>query len=216
MSAIGAELHIEPVGPDNARHLDTLFASGDPRTCQCAFLRLTSAEWSASTREDNRRLHRAAIKAAAGDGRAAGLIALRGEVPVGWVSFDERDAYRRLDATPLLRRIDDRPLWSVVCFVVAASARRTGIAAHLLDATLAYARAHGVRLLEAYPVDTTAPGRTKRSSSDLWRSTVPMFERAGFTVVEVRRLTGGTLMADELLAEQESRMTRCRSSSTIG
>jgi GNAT superfamily N-acetyltransferase len=180
-------LHIEPVTPDNAADLDVLFATGDPRSCQCAFMRLANAEWSASTPADNRTVHRTAIAAAAGDGRAAGLIAYRDGAPVGWVSFDEREAYARLDSSRLLRRVDDRPVWSVVCFVVAAGFRRAGVAERLLEATVSYARQHGVRLLESYPVDVSTPTRTTRSSADLWRGTVPMFERAGFRTVDVRR-----------------------------
>lgn len=179
-------LRIEPVTPENAGDLDVLFATGDPRSCQCAFMRLTNAEWSSSPTA-NRAVHRRAIAEATADGRSAGLIAYRDDAPVGWVSFDEREAYDRLDSSHLLRPVDDRPVWSVVCFVVAAAARRTGVAEQLLGATLDYARDHGVRLLESYPVDVATPTRTKRSSADLWRGTVPMFERAGFTTVDVRR-----------------------------
>ena len=178
-------LDIVPITPERLPDLDTLFASGDPRHCQCAYVRLTNAQWSASSPAANRDVHRRAIEAAAADGRAAGLIAYRDGVPVGWVSFDRRDQYARLGSSRLLRPIDDQPVWSVVCFVVAAAARRTGVAHALLDETIRYARNHGVRLLESYPVDVTT--ERKRSAADLWRGTVPMFERAGFQTVEVRR-----------------------------
>jgi GNAT superfamily N-acetyltransferase len=180
-----ARLEIVPVTPERIGDLDTLFATGDPRDCQCAFVRLTNAEWSASTPAANRAVHLRALEAAADDGRAAGLIAYRDGAPVGWVSFDRRDAYGRLRSSPLYRPVDDKPVWSVVCFVVAAAARRTGVAATLLDATVRYAREHGARILESYPVDVSAG--LKRSSAALWRGTVPMFEKAGFQVVEVRR-----------------------------
>ncbi len=185
MAAAG--LRIEPVSPDNAADLDALFATGDPRFCQCAFMRLSNAEWSASTPSDNRAVHHRSIAEAAADGRAAGLIAYRDGAPVGWVSFDQRQAYGRLTASRLLRPVDDKPVWSVVCFVVATAARREGVAEALLAATVDHARANGVRLLESYPVDTSTPGRSRRSAADLWRGTVPMFERAGFTTVDVRR-----------------------------
>jgi GNAT superfamily N-acetyltransferase len=176
---------IEPVTPANAADLDALFAAGDPRSCQCAYMRLSNAAWSASTPPANRDLHRQAIAAATAAGRAAGLIAYDDDGPVGWVSFDRREAYGRLTSSKLLRPVDERPVWSVVCFVVAARARRSGLAGRLLDAAIAYAREHGVTRLEAYPVDT-ADG-AKRPSAELWRGTTTMFERAGFTTVEVRR-----------------------------
>jgi len=86
---------IEPVTPANAAGLDALFAVGDPRVCQCAYMRLSNAAWSASTPAANRDVHRRAIAAATADGRAAGLIAYDDSGPVGWVSFDRRDAYDR-------------------------------------------------------------------------------------------------------------------------
>ena len=177
---------IVAVGPDNVDDLDTLFAHGDPRTCQCAYVRLTNAAFSAASAAERRDVHRAAVRAAAADGRAAGLIAYHDDEPVGWVSFDRREAYDRLSSR-LLGPVDDRPVWSVVCFVVAASARRSGVAARLLDAAVAFARDHGVTTLEAYPVDPASSTATTRSSASLWRGTVPMFEDAGFRTVELRR-----------------------------
>jgi GNAT superfamily N-acetyltransferase len=176
---------IEAVTPANARDLDNLFARGDARSCQCAYMRLSNAAWSASTPAVHRDVHLEAIAAASADGRAAGLIAYDDDGPIGWVSFDRRDAYGRLSSSTLFRPVDERPVWSVVCFVVAARARRSGLAGRLLDAAVAYAREHGATRLEAYPVDTASGA--KRPSAELWRGTTTMFERAGFTTVEVRR-----------------------------
>ena len=50
----------EPVTPDNVDDLDTLFATGDPRTCQCAFMRLSNAAWSAASPGERRAEHRRA------------------------------------------------------------------------------------------------------------------------------------------------------------
>jgi GNAT superfamily N-acetyltransferase len=175
------------VTPDHAADLDALFASGDPRDCQCAYMRLANAAWTAAAPPERRAEHLRAIAAATAAGRAAGLLAYRDDAPVGWVSFDLRPAYGRLSSSSLLRPVDDRAVWSVVCFVVAARARRTGLAGRLLEQAVAYARAHGARLLEAYPVDTAASTTSTRSSADLWRGTVGMFEGAGFRTVEVRQ-----------------------------
>lgn len=179
-------LRIEPVSPENADDLDVLFATGDPKFCQCAYLRLTSGEWKESTQAANRELHRQAIARAREAGNAAGLIAYDadGGQPLGWVSFDERRQFPRLQNSKVLGPVDDKPVWSIVCFVIAARARRQGVGDRLLAAAVDYARDQGVRLLEAYPVDT---GGEKRTSADLWRGTTSMFDRAGFKTVEIRR-----------------------------
>jgi GNAT superfamily N-acetyltransferase len=58
------------------------------------------------------------------------------------------------------------------------------VARALLDAAIAYARDHGATLLEAYPADTDG-GRIPAANA--FKGTVPIFEHAGFEVVERRQ-----------------------------
>lgn len=175
------ELEIVPITSDRLPDLDELLARGDPRTCQCAWMRLTNAEFARGSPDDRRAVHHSAIRAAEAAGRSAGLLAYRNGTAIGWVSFDERDEFDRVGTSSARRAADDAPAWAVVCFVVAARARRHGVAGRLLDAAVEYCSAHGAPALEAYPTTTTG-----RRSNDLWRGTVGMFERAGFTQVAVR------------------------------
>ena len=69
------------------------------------------------------------------------------------MSFGPREEFARLVASRVLQPVDDQPVTSVVCFVIAARARRQGVATALLDAVINYAGEHGVEPLEAYPVD---------------------------------------------------------------
>jgi GNAT superfamily N-acetyltransferase len=83
-----------------------------------------------------------------------------------------------------MKPVDDKPVWSIVCFVVGKKARGRGVATRLLDAGVDYARGHGARLLEAYPVDVAEGQRI--ASADAYRGTLTMFERAGFKVADWR------------------------------
>lgn len=74
---------------------------------------------------------------------------------------------------PRIARIDDKPVWSIMCFVVPATARRQGDAGRLLAAAVHYARDRGARLLGAYPVDSSS-GTT--SSAALYRGMLSIFE----------------------------------------
>jgi GNAT superfamily N-acetyltransferase len=103
---------------------------------------------------------------------------------VGWVSLAPREAYERLEASKVLARLDDRPVWSIVCFVVSRRARGSGIASALLAAAIEHAHEHGATTLEAYPADTTA-GRVPAANA--YHGTLSMFERAGFSVVARRQ-----------------------------
>ena len=164
--------------------LDALFAHGDPRTCQCAYLRLTHRDYANTSPAERRSEHQKSIRRAHRQGRAAGMVAYDDAGPVGWVSFSPRGEYARLVASRVLRPVDEAEVTSVVCFVIAARCRRQGVAAALLDAVIEYAAGHGITLLEGYPVDH---GDERRPGAALWRGPRRLFEAAGFTVVDTRQ-----------------------------
>jgi ribosomal protein S18 acetylase RimI-like enzyme len=89
----------------------------------------------------------------------------------------------KLARSPVLKPVDDRPVWSLVCFVVAGSCRRRGVAEALLGGAVAYAAEQGAEILEAYPVDKPGPGR----DDSLWFGSKSMYDRAGFIEVARRR-----------------------------
>ena len=84
---------------------------------------------------------------------APGLVAYDDDAVVGWVSLGPREDYERLAYSKVLAPLDDKPVWSIVCFVVGRRSRGQGVAAGLLGAAIDYARDHGATTLEAYPVD---------------------------------------------------------------
>lgn len=180
-----SDLQIHPLTMERLPDLAGLFEQGgDPRWCWCSFYRVRSVDFRGSTPGSNRQILEAAVATSAADGRAPGLVAYRDGEAVGWVSVGPRGDYERLEHSRVLAPIDDRPVWSIVCFVVARASRGQGIAAALLEAAMDYARDHGATLLEAYPVDTS--GR-RVPAADAYKGTVAMFERAGFTVADRRR-----------------------------
>jgi GNAT superfamily N-acetyltransferase len=131
---------------------------------------------SGSAGEVNRR----ALRRLVGRGVVPGLIGYEGSTPVAWLSLGPRKEYERLDRSPVMKPVDDKPVWSIVCFWVDPRARGRGAAGAMLRAGIAYARSNGARLLEAYPVDHRA------GSHPNWFGTTAMFECEGFREV-VRR-----------------------------
>lgn len=115
---------------------------------------------------------------------APGLIAYRDGRAVGWVSLGPRTDFARLNASKILAPVDDRPVWSIVCFVVGRRARGQGIARALLDAAIAFARDQGATMLEAYPAETDG---TRIPAANAYKGTRSMFEQAGFEVVDRRQ-----------------------------
>ena len=82
-----------------------------------------------------------------------------------------------------MKPVDDKRVWSVVCFVVPAEHRGQGVARALLRAAVAYAKKQGAKLVEAYPVDK--PGRSKDDA--MWFGAKSMYDKAGFQEVARRK-----------------------------
>ncbi|MBA2265259.1 MAG: GNAT family N-acetyltransferase [Chloroflexi bacterium] len=182
------ELEIHPLTRERLPDLAALFGQGgDPKWCWCASFRVRGMTFRNASAQENRAVLERAVEEL--EGRAPGLIAYREGEAIGWVSLGPREDYERLQHSKVLAPIDDRPVWSIVCFVVGRRARGTGVASALLEAAVAYARVHGATLLEAYPVET---GGGRIPSGNAYMGTLGMFERAGFSVVERRQWNRAT------------------------
>jgi GNAT superfamily N-acetyltransferase len=135
--------------------------------------RSTRREFEQRKGEDNRR----AMKAIVESGRVPGLLAYKGKEPVGWCSIAPREEFASLERSPVLKRIDDRPVWSIVCFYVARARRGQGVAEALIDGALDYARKNGARVVESYP---TPPKKAPLAPVSSFMGLPAMFARAGF------------------------------------
>lgn len=126
-----------------------------------------------------------ALKSLVDGGTVPGLIAYRTRRPVGWISLGPREEYARLERSPVMKRVDQKAVWSIVCFFVDPKERGTGVTRALLRSAIAYARSRGASLLEAYPID-----KTVRSHPDfMWFGAKSLYDGAGFTEVARRKPT---------------------------
>jgi GNAT superfamily N-acetyltransferase len=179
------DLEVHPLTAARMKDLAALFGQGgDPKWCWCSFFRLRNVDFQNATAATNRKVLESALRTTAADHRAPGLVAYREGEPIGWVSLGPRDDYERLQRSKVLAPIDDKPVWSIVCFVVSKKARGQGVARALLDAAVDYAREHGATLLEGYPVETDGQ---RVPAANVYKGTVGMFEGAGFKVAERRQ-----------------------------
>lgn len=178
-------LAIEPLTAARWPDLEALFGARGcsiARGCWCMYYRESGRPaLPAGVRLQDQR--RRQLQALAGSEPAAGLLAYRDGQPVGWVALGPREQFAKLQRSPVMKPVDAQPVWSVVCFVVPPAHRRQGIASALLQAAVAYARAQGATLLEAYPVDKQPPGR----DDWLWHGAKSMYDKAGFVEVARRR-----------------------------
>jgi GNAT superfamily N-acetyltransferase len=169
--------------------------SSDLHWCWCQYWRLRSKDFGALKVPELR----ARLAALAASPEAPGLVALEpapdgsgetldgGRPPeraIGWVSLGPIASFERIVRSKVIPRVDDRPVWSIVCFSVAASARGRGIGTALLEAAVDHARERGALALEAYPV--VADGDEAIVAEAAFTGTLSMFERAGFGIVSDR------------------------------
>jgi GNAT superfamily N-acetyltransferase len=175
---VSSSLVVEPLTAERFDALAGLFSEGgDARSCWCMFWRLRGKDFSqAKVPQLRGRL----AKLAAGP-LAPGLVAFGGGRAVGWCSLGPREDFDRLEHSRVIPRVDDKPVWSIVCFAVSKTTRGEGVAGALLEAAVKWARQQGAKTLEAYPVDVE-PG-TMVNAESAYTGTLPMFEQAGFGVV---------------------------------
>ena len=168
-----------------------LGTTDDPGRCACQRYKSEAFIWSMSDVECRRRLREQTNCGDPSTPSTTGLVAylgadgVRGE-PVGWVAVEPRTEYPRLSKVRTVwsgrqeNRADDS-VWAVTCFVTRKGYRKRGITYALAAAAADFARDHGARALEAYPMITT-PGK-EITWGELYVGSRQVFDEAGFTEV---------------------------------
>lgn len=96
------------------------------RGCWCMFYRKTgSVDWS---EPGYAKKNRQSLKSLAGRGQQVGLVGYQDGVPCGWISFGPRGDFARLANSTIMKPVDEKPVWSVICFVVPSEFRKQGVA----------------------------------------------------------------------------------------
>jgi len=186
MTSTAMKLKVLPLTPERWPDLEALFnAKGCSvaRGCWCMYYRRSGSRGALPPGTTHSQANRSALKSLVDAGNSPGLIGYRGKVPVGWVSLGPREEYAKLERSPVMKAVDDQPVWSIICFVVPSEHRGQGVARALLAGAIAHAKKHGATLLEAYPVDR--PGRSNDDS--MWFGAKSMYDIAGFTEVARRK-----------------------------
>lgn len=174
---------IRPVTADRWDDLVTLFGPrGACAGCWCMYFRQSRSEYERQSGAGNRR----ALRRLVVGGVEPGLLAYVDGVPAGWMALAPREDYPLLGRSRILQPVDDKPVWSVVCFFVARGHRGRGLTVAMLRKAGAYARRRGARRLEGYPVD---PIKGKMPDTFAYYGLAAAFRRAGFQEVARRSPT---------------------------
>jgi GNAT superfamily N-acetyltransferase len=146
--------------------------------CWCMWWRLSRRDFARLKGDGTRR----ALKRIVTRGSAPGILAYDGDRPVGWCCVGPREGFPLLERSRVLARVDDEPVWSIVCFFVARDRRRKGLTRKLIAAAVSYAGRQGARVVEAYPIDA---GRDQPAAF-IYTGLPSAFSANGFVEVERR------------------------------
>jgi GNAT superfamily N-acetyltransferase len=168
-----AAIAVVPATPDRWADVVTVLGGGGDRGCWCQAPRGLVPGGRRSAPDARRK----ALRGQLAENPPPGMLAyVDGEV-AGWCGFGPRPSLPRLVNSRTIPALDDKPVWSIVCFNVRVGYRRRGVAAALLDGVVALARRSGAPGVEAYPIDPEG-GRVDTSFG--YVGVTPMFEKAGF------------------------------------
>ena len=183
------QLKFQPVTRVRWKDFEKLFGDkGACGGCWCMWWRLPKRQFETGKGAKNKK----AMKGIIESGEIPGLLAYDGTEAVAWCSVAPREVFPRLDNARTLKRIDDRPVWSVVCFYIAPEYRRAGVSGQLLKAAVSYVKKQGGRIVEGYPFEVKK-GAKPLPGAFLYSGLVPTFRKAGFKVA-LRRSAARPIM----------------------
>jgi len=166
-----------PLTKGNWNDFEALFGRhGAYGGCWCMWWRISRKEFEKQQGEGNR----LAMKAVVDRGECPGILAYKDQVPVGWCSVASREHFQSLNRSPVLKRIDQEDVWSIVCFFIAKPYRGKGMTKHLIHAAVAHVRKHGGNIVEAYPTDPR--GRAFLAPTSSFMGLPGVFQSAGFEI----------------------------------
>ena len=170
-------MEFHPVTTDRWDDFEELFGpNGAYSGCWCMWWRITRSKFDESGNRGNRKSMKALVAA----GTVPGILAYENGEPIGWCSVAPREEYASLNRSPVLKPVDERPVWSIVCFFIHRDHRAQGVGLQLIGGAVEYAKENGAEIVEAYP--TKPRGKTLDAVSS-YMGIPKVFERAGFEKV---------------------------------
>lgn len=178
-----SNLKIHPVTPDRWKDFEALFGErGACGGCWCMWWRIKRSDYEKQKGEGNKKAMKKIIRS----GDVPGLLAYSQNKPVAWCTIAPREVYSALERSRILKPVDDKPVWSMVCFFVAKPFRNKGITVQLLKAAIQYAKKQGAKIVEGYPVE---PKKGKTADVFAFTGLASAFLKAGFKEVARRSET---------------------------
>ncbi|MCX6149508.1 MAG: GNAT family N-acetyltransferase [Ignavibacteriales bacterium] len=169
------------LNPSNWSDFETLFGErGACGGCWCMSWRLKTSEYKKNKGIGNKKFMMGLVEKS----EETGLIFYINAEPIAWCSVAPRNSFIKLENSRVLKRIDDKPVWSIVCLFIRKDFRRKGLSVKILNCVVEYCKSKKVEILEAYPI---IPYSSKIPDAFAWTGFLTAYEKAGF--IEAARIS---------------------------
>lgn len=174
---LNKEFH--PLTKDRWGDFEQLFGErGACGGCWCMWWRLKRSVFDKQKGEGNKQ----AMKAIVNSGEIPGILAYASGQPVGWCSVAPRQNYSVLERSRILKPVDEKPVWSIVCFFIHKKFRNSGLSTEMINAAKKFVKQNGGEIIEGYPLD---PKKGRTADVFVYTGLASAFKKNGF--VEVAR-----------------------------
>lgn len=172
-----------PVTKINWKDFENLFGEkGACAGCWCMYWRMRRKDYDLQRGSGTKKK----MKNLVNNGTVPGIIAYDNNKPVGWCSVAPREDFPVLENSRVLKRIDEKPVWSIVCFFIQKEFRKKGLSLELLNAAITFVKMNKGKIIEGYPVE---PKSGKTADVFAWTGLASAFRKAGFKELERRSET---------------------------
>ena len=177
-------LSFHPLTINRWNDFENLFGErGACAGCWCMYWLMTRKEYD-EKRKDGRT--KTEMKEIVERKTAPGLLAYDNKKPIGWIAIQPRENYPVLANSRILKPIDDKSVWSIVCFFTHKDYRRKGLSIELIKNAVSFAKKRGSKFVEGYPVQT----RNKNTAPVfIYTGIYSAFVKAGFKEIARRSET---------------------------
>jgi GNAT superfamily N-acetyltransferase len=177
---VKSKFNFYPVTKENWKDFEKLFGEkGACAGCWCMYWRMKRKDYDAQRGSGTKRKMKNLIN----NGIVPGILAYDSNIPIGWCSVAPREDFQVLENSRVLERIDDKPVWSVVCFFINKDYRKKGLSVELLNAAKKYVKNNKGKIIEGYPVE---PKKGNTADVFAWTGLAIAFRKAGFKEI-IRR-----------------------------
>ncbi|MBN1524568.1 MAG: GNAT family N-acetyltransferase [Spirochaetales bacterium] len=178
---ISSEYKIRKITPDKLDDFlqffdTTAFADNKEwEQCYCVFWHHpgTVDEWMKFSKEDNRKTAIQLIQ----NQKLSGFIAYENERPIAFCNANQKELFTFNKTRVEIAESKDTSVVSIVCFIVAHTHRRMGVASSLLRAVSAHYKNTDIRLIEAYPA------KTAEKDAQHYYGPLSLYLKNGFSII---------------------------------